>query len=313
MRNTTATVLALMTALTFAGCRRDEPRAPATEQPPPDVDAGHETHPVRDADDNISLAFHTIPETPPPGEETRLELTIRSDAPLMLDPIAGEVMHFFVVSRDMSWNEHVHPESASGSYAATVRFPAAGEYVVYSIFKPAGRAQAVNNWPVEVGSRRGPVAPLASSDRQTRAGHYAVDLRTEPVTPRIDQWTSLVFTISRRGQPVTNLTPTGTLGHIVILREGAVEFVYAHSTDGEAVGGVRGRAHVPATPSGANRHERHKGDTGPVVTFHTRFPKAGRYKIWAQFKAGDVTIEPDFTIDVAELSPPAFGSSNPRP
>ena len=149
------------------------------------------------------------------------------------------------------------------------------------------------------------------SDRLKKVGGYSVNLRTDPGMPSVGGWTSLVFTISRGGQPVTDLTPTGTLGHIIILREGAVDFAYAHSTDGEAVGGVRGRAHAPAQPN-PERHDRHVGDTGPEITFHTRFPKAGRYKMWAQFKAGDDIIEPDFTVDVAEL-PPIFGSSAQRP
>ena len=38
---------------------------------------------------------------------------------------------------------------------------------------------------------------------------------------------------------------------------------------------------------------------GPEVSFHTKFPKPGRYKVWGQFKRGDEIIMADFVVDVA--------------
>jgi hypothetical protein len=39
---------------------------------------------------------------------------------------------------------------------------------------------------------------------------------------------------------------------------------------------------------------------GPVVAFHTMFPKPGRYKVWGQFKRGDKIIVAGFVVDVGK-------------
>ena len=42
------------------------------------------------------------------------------------------------------------------------------------------------------------------------------------------------------------------------------------------------------------------GEGGPVIAFHTLFPKPGRYKIWAQFKRGGKIVVADFVVDVRD-------------
>lgn len=247
----------------------------------------------------VAVQFRTLPDSPTPNNDTRVELQIGTTLAPQFDLIAEQPVHLFIVNRAMSWHAHLHPAGESNLFSATVRFPAEGEYVAFSIFKPAGRAQEVRRFPIRVGTPRFVANQLAPSPGPKQIGRYSVALTADPQTPHAGEWTSLIVTINRDGAPVTDLTPTGTLGHIVILREGAVDFAYAHSTDGEAVGGVRRRTHAPARPFGATTHEGHQGDTGPTVTFHSRFPAPGRYKIWAQFTAGKDVIEPEFTVDVA--------------
>jgi hypothetical protein len=37
---------------------------------------------------------------------------------------------------------------------------------------------------------------------------------------------------------------------------------------------------------------------GPMVAFHTEFPRPGRYKVWGQFKHRDEIIVADFVVEV---------------
>lgn len=250
----------------------------------------------------------TLPERPSAGQETRvaLRITAPSESP-QLESIASNPVHLVAVNRDLTWYEHRHPQLTSGVYAAALTFPADGEYVLHAILWPKDRPQLVQKQIVTVGKPARATAPqrLTISPRVARSGRYTTRLRSAPETPATGDWTSLIFDISRDGEPVTNLTPTGTLGHMVILREGGEDFVYAHSTDGEALRGVRSRAHLPALPPSLDDHRRHLGDTGPEVTFHTQFPRVGRYKMWVEFLAGGEAIRADFVIDVENPKPPA--------
>lgn len=248
----------------------------------------------------------TLPERPLAGQETRvaLRITAPSGSP-QLDSIASNPVHLIAVNRDLTWYEHRHPQLTSGVYAAALTFPADGEYVLHAILWPKDRPQLVHKQIVTVGNPARPAASqrLTISPRVARSGAYTTRLRTNPEPPATGGWTSLIFDLSRDGEPVTNLTPTGTLGHMVILREGGEDFVYAHSTDGEALRGVRSRAHLPSLPPSLDDHRRHVGDTGPEVTFHTQFPRVGRYKMWVEFLAGGDSIQGDFVIHVGEAKP----------
>lgn len=278
-------VLALVLA---GGCR---------EQPSPDGPSIAAIPPSPE----YSIRINTVPRGPSAGQETRIELTIAAPSgPAKLESIANYPVHLIAVNRDLTWYEHAHPGPSGASHEATLVFPADGEYILHAIAWPTGQSQLVQKSVVIVGNpapRGAPLSP-ATSRRELASGAYTVRLRSDPEPPATGDWTSLIFDLSREGKPVTNLTPTGTLGHMVILREGGEDFVYAHSTDGEATKGVRSRAHVPALPPGLDDHRRHRGDAGPEVTFHTRFPHAGKYKMWVQFLAGADSVKADFVVEV---------------
>lgn len=255
---------------------------------------------------DYSARMTTVPGQPLAGEETRIELKIGSPSgPAVLESIANNPVHLVAVDRDLTWYEHVHPKAAGDTHVAHLVFPADGEYILHVISWPTERPQFVQKKVITVGdqARQTVPSPLAISPREVRSGAYTVRLRSNPEPPATGDWSSLTFSLSRDGHPVTNLTPTGTLGHMVILREGGEDFVYAHSADGEATRGVRSRAHLPALPQGLDDHRRHIGDTGPEVTFHTRFPTVGKYAMWVEFVAGSETVSARFVVDVTDPRP----------
>ena len=98
---------------------------------------------------------------------------------------------------------------------------------------------------------------------------------------------------------MTNLTEHADAGHLVILNSTGEQFVCAHSTDGEALTGVRANAHVPAVPPSLRTHEHHGDAVGPDVQYHALFPAPGRYKVWAEFAPGADRVTADFVVDVA--------------
>ena len=281
-----APVLSLVLLALGSGCR---------EREQPDVAVTTDI-PVAESPTTYSVDIAATPNRPRPGEEVRI--TLRVAAPLG-SPAGNAAVHVVAVSRDLDWYEHVHPQLDRETYVARLTFPRAGEYVLHAIVLRKDGPQVVQKQDLIVGTDAATVTvPLTISPRERRTDRYTVRLRTDPEPPAIGDWSSLIFHVARDGEPVTNLTPTGTLGHMVILREGGEDFVYAHSTDGEALKGVRARAHLPALPSSLDSHRRHIGDTGPEVTFHTQFPRVGKYKVWVEFLAGDDAINADFVVEV---------------
>lgn len=223
-----------------------------------------------------------------------------SGAATVLEEIGGEPVHVVAVKQDLSWFVHAHPrDAAPGRYGFDVTFPSAGSYLVYGVAAPAGRERQTLRTEVVVGAPRTPAPPdLRASPGIRRFGVYDVQLTTEPPTPVAGEWTTLRFHLRRRGVPVTDLRSDAGSGHLVILDSSATHFVYAHSTDGEALHGVRAKLHAPAAPPSVKRHEHAGDDRGPDVQFHALFPAPGLYKVWAELAPGQELLTADFVIKV---------------
>lgn len=261
---------------------------------------------VVSSEPDVTIAV--TPEIPAVGKpaEVRVQVVAPSGEPPQLEPIAGNRVHLVAVNRDLSWYEHVHPQPEGGAWVSEMTFRQPGESILHVILKPEKDKQLVHKRIVTVGTgaTTAPARSLVISPRKRRSGDYMVRLRGSPEPPAAGIWSSLIFEISRGDEPVTNLTPTGRLGHMVIIREGGEDFIFAHSTDGEALRGLRGRAHLPTLPKDLDTHRRHVGDTGPEVTFHTQFPRVGKYKLWVEFLAGGDSVKADFVVDVGNPPPP---------
>ena len=102
------------------------------------------------------------------------------DALLAFDPIAGKPIHFFMVNRQMAWNEHLHQEGASSSYAARISSSsrvsalacglpgivrnASGAYCLRfrTRFTLLREVRNAADWPFAARNTRGLVEPYAS-------------------------------------------------------------------------------------------------------------------------------------------------------
>ena len=293
---TRVVALLLSFAIFVTACERREPELPDVK---PDV--------ATTVPDAFALTIAVDPERPIVGAPSNIRIQIggSGDTP-RLEPLAGYPVHLVAVSSDLRWYKHLHPQGEGNTWTSGVTFPVAGRYILYAIVRPPNGPQRVEKQIVIAGAQtQSPSArPLSASPREKVSGKYIVRLRTKPEPPEATIWNSLIFEISRDGAPVTNLTPTGRLGHMVTIREGGEDIGYAHSTDGEALGGIRGRAHQPALPNEIeNDHRRHIRDTGPAVMFHAEFPRTGKYKVWVELLAGGDPIRADFVLDVGPAKP----------
>ncbi|HEX2133869.1 MAG TPA: hypothetical protein VHH15_20175 [Actinophytocola sp.] len=183
-----------------------------------------------------------------------------------------KLMHLIVARRDLSGFRHVHPEmSADGTWRVPLDLRAAGDHRVFADFVPAGRSKSVTlgaDVPVPGVYQPVPLPPpalTASVDgyRVTLSGHL------DPGTT-----SRLTLTVDRGGVPVTDLQPyLGAYGHLVALRQGDLAYLHVHPGEN-------------ASP-------------GPSITFDTEVPTTGTYRLYLDFKHGDVVRTAEFTA-VAE-------------
>ncbi|RBM10757.1 hypothetical protein [Streptomyces sp. PT12] len=211
-------------------------------------------------------------EALPAGEETdfRFRVLGPEGEPLTAYDTSHEKdMHLIVVRRDLSGFQHVHPTLGDdGTWSVPLTFEAGGTYRVFADFVPAGDADGGLTLGADVAV----------------AGEYAPEPLPEPArTATVDGYTvtldgalnegeesELTLTISRDGQPVTDLEPyLGADGHLVVLRSGDLAYLHVHP--GELAG-------------------------GPDITFHTRAPSAGTYRLFLDFQHEGVVRTAEFTV-----------------
>lgn len=156
-------------------------------------------------------------------------------------------------------------------------FPRGGRFVLYADVTPVGEANQVFRIPLEVD---GPAPPREALRESPAEANYAQGLRVAlaaaPLPLRAADEAVLEFALSENGLPVTDLEPyLGASGHCVILSEDTDQYLHSHPLE---------------DPAPRN---------GPRIRFHTRFPRPGLYKVWAQFQRRGRVLTTAFVVRVA--------------
>lgn len=265
--------LAIAAALS-TGCRR-EPVADSIAAPVGSAPPIEHRHSVRLTADGSPLRARratsfsvSVSDTARPGEQPGL--------------FEGAHVHVVIVNRDLTFFEHRHPTQAGAAYQFSMAFPRDDDYVAFVYYRLPDEHVEVTAIDLPIGAARLHHAQLVLTPRTTRAGGYRVSLSLDPDPPVALEWSELRFVFEQ----VSRSKSSAVSGdHQVIIREGATAFVYAHSTVGEAQGGVRRQLHLPADPL------RSPPDDEPAVAhsddrYHAQFPEAGKYKIWYEAPDG---------------------------
>lgn len=228
--------------------------------------------------DGVQARFEMPAGQPLPGQNTTLtiKLTDKAGKPIdKLDTVHEKKLHLIVVSKDLSFFNHIHPEyKGNGEFAITTQFPAAGDYKAIADFTPTGMG-AVNKsqWIAVQGSAPAPQPVRPETVWKTEAGGKTATLSFDQL--KAGKELTLTFNIkdAQTGKPVTDLQPyLGAVGHVVILSQDAENYLHVHPADEKA--------------------------TGPDAKFMTTFPHPGVYKIWGQFQHGGAVFTVPFVVEV---------------
>ena len=231
-----------------------------------------------------------------------------------LQVVHEKPMHLLIVSKDLDEFYHVHPEpSPDGSYRVQHTFPNGGDYKLYADFTPLNAKQVVERIDVKAaGTERPKVALVADTKFEKSVDGLKVVMK--PSAPvKAGQELPLDFAAfdSATGKPATDLQNyLGELAHFVIISEDLADFVHAHPmAKGEKMdemkmdGDKKEKGHnADGHSHGADLKEAYK-PRAYEVSAHTAFPRAGLYKLWAQFQRAGKVISVPFIVNV-----PAGGS-----
>lgn len=229
---------------------------------------------------NVSMQFTYNPTSPKPGEEVTLSMTPKiKDKPTEQVPLDVEhtkKIHLIVVSDDLSWFDHIHPElNADGSYTVKEKFPAPGKYTLFADYKPSGANHTVDYLNVSVAGTV-PAAKVYGADRLTSAAGDGFSVLLTPeggkFLTNMPMHINGVVMLNGKEVDVTTLEDyLGAKAHMVVVSLTDKKYLHVH----------------PSVEGGK-------------FDLHTTFEKPGVYRGWIQFQSKGKIYTSDFVMNVAE-------------
>lgn len=230
-----------------------------------------------------------VPIPPPKVGEYRIDVAVEPGAKArglkrmrftVREPESNEIVrrfatvhekpfHLFVISRDLEYFQHVHPEPDREGFALEQHVPP-GEYMLFADFLPEGGTPQMVQKAVIAPGGTPPREPRVPADPPRRMIVDGLAVTLEVAAAAAGKELPMTFAVSDAvsGAAVTDLQPyLGAPAHMMIVRADLSDAVHAH----------------PEEPSTG----------GPTVSFHPLIPAAGDYKLWIQFlRGGKVTTVP---------------------
>jgi len=200
-------------------------------------------------------------------------------------------LHLVVVRRDTATYEHVHPRKGEdGTWSVDLALRRPGVYRAYADFQIGGEKRALATDLFAPGEfRPSPLPAPGPTDQAVDAAGKPADgleVTLENSGVRAGRETALTFTVTRNGQPFEALEPyLGARGHLVALRDGDLAYLHVHATDGGSE-----QAHGDGSTST-------EGD-GNEIQFAAKFPTAGHYRLFLQFKTSGAIRTVAYTLEV---------------
>ena len=282
---------------------------------------GDQAHELTPHTHSTDLTFSSEPSLLTPGVTAlwTLKITDKKTGRPVNDYtlVHDKLMHLIVVSRDLKWFNHLHPELQSdGKFVVSTALPHAGSYKLYADYTPRGEEQEIAQHAfATAGETAKPLRAQLTPDKAQGAwllraatshpegdpagaagGSYQVALMPMPMKLVAGQDAMLHFQVrDAGGKPIGDLEPyLGALGHCVILSDDSDVYLHSHPM-GASMEGMEGMNH----DMGAMKMDAPRAASGPDVIFHTNFPRAGLYKVWGQFKHRGKIVTAPFVVSVA--------------
>ena len=258
--------------------------------------------PIRPSESTLTLK--TEGATIKAGQPTRLSFQLRSPrgAPVrFLEYVHEKPLHLLIVSEDLAEFAHVHPELTVGDrYEVTHTFEHGGRYRLYADFTPPGEPQRIVSFTLNAAGRNRAKQEL-KADAEFVKQQDSLRLTLTPKQQlRAGEDIEFAFAIrdAATNKPVANLEPyLGAWAHFVLIDPQHQSFIHAHPLEdsGDAKPSESVQAHIHGAET--------LGPPPKEIRTIVSFPRAGLYKLWAQFQLNGETVIQPFVLSVAEARP----------
>lgn len=274
------------------------------EQPKVEPKAEPAKGEIKKADEKsgTKVEFATKPAEVKKDEQTELSFTVKNEKGETvkdLKIVHEKPIHLLVVSADLSEFYHLHPEpQTDGSFKVPFAFANGGKYKLYADLTTIDGKQTVSSFDLNV---KGETAETENLIADTKFEQMIGGIRVE-MKPNGDfsagKEMLLAFNVTDilTKKPSTDLQNyLGEKAHFVVISQDLQEFVHAHPISN-------------TTSNTTSNGEHNHGDmkmpekNDATVSAHIVFPKAGIYKLWAQFQRNGRVIDVPFVVNVAETA-----------
>ena len=157
--------------------------------------------------------------------------------------------------------------------------------MLFNDFTPDSSGMQVVPVGAERDRWRAPCARAEGGRREAQADRAVATSRSRstPLLPSVA--CALTFTLTRHGQPVTDLEPfLGVQGHLIVIHRDRTVFIHSHPLENQ-----------PSAGAGS-------------VQFNVVFERPGAYKAWGQFQRQGKVLTVPFVIEVAATPPATPGA-----
>jgi hypothetical protein len=225
-----------------------------------------------------SREFHVDMEVVPrllrPDVPVRLRFVVRdpkSGKPAKLQLIHERLFHLFLISRDLGFFAHEHPErQRDSSFLFRTVLPRTGEYrVLCDVYPEGAMPQMIPRTLIVPGPS--PAPNLREDLGPQQAQNLHVGLRLDPPRPLAGKKTMMFFAL----HPAAGLQQyLGAWGHMLAASADLIDLVHTHPAWDEV-----------------------RSD----VQFNLIFPRPGMYRVWVQFQRLGVVNTVAFNVPVSAI------------
>lgn len=228
--------------------------------------------------------FSFTPTQIPANEQLHIEIRVwdpKTGAAVKHFQIIHEKpIHLFIVSEDLEYFAHEHPDlGADGVFRHTTRLPKAETYKLLADFMPeGGTPQLISKVITTAGYTRSLSAAIAKPAIDLTPKHgenLDVELVLDPSQPLAGKKTMLFFKL----KPAAGLEPyIGAWGHMLAASNDLIDTIHTHPI------------YVTDPAPGEKQ-----------VQFNLFFPREAVYRVWVQFQREGQVNTVAFTIPVRSL------------
>jgi hypothetical protein len=200
----------------------------------------------------------------------------RTGAPVKQFEIVHEkLFHLFVVSQDLQYFAHVHPEFDGAVFRLRTSLPKPGTYRLLADFYPTGGTPQLTPKTITTAgymtTLEAGIPRLAPDLSPKPAENLEAELKLDPPQPLAGMKTMLFVHLT----PAEGLEPyIGAWAHLLAVSDDLIDTIHEH----------------PFIANG-----------GPDMQFNIFFPREAMYRVWIQFQRKGVVNTVAFTIPVAAL------------